>query len=142
VTSDDNVLGAFCVIDHRPRHWSAGEVAALQDLAASVMTEIELRADAQARQHVEEFLAEHSRRLQHALEATADAVVITDANLDRPGPEIVYANRAFCQLTGYRVEELVGRSPRILQGPKTDPNVLRSLRACASRRLEQGRHEP
>jgi len=127
VTSDDHVLGAFCVIDHRPRHWSAEEVAALQDLAASVMTEIELRADAQARQHVEEFLAEHSRRLQHALEATADAVVITDANLDRPGPEIVYANRAFGQLTGYRVEELVGRSPRILQGPMTDPTVLRSL---------------
>ena len=46
--------------------------------------------------------------------------MITDAELAFPGPEIVYANQALCELTGYAVEELVGRSLRLLQGPRTD----------------------
>jgi GAF domain-containing protein len=36
-------LGAFCVIDHEPRDWSTSEVQMLQDLAACVMHEIDLR---------------------------------------------------------------------------------------------------
>jgi PAS domain S-box-containing protein len=128
VTSDRQVLGAFCVLDHRPRRWTTEDVAALQDLAASVMTEIELRADVHARQHVEAFLAEHDQQLRDALEATADALLITDADLAFPGPEVQYVNRALCELTGYQAGELVGRSPRMLQGPKTDPAVLGSLR--------------
>jgi PAS domain S-box-containing protein len=127
LTSDHQILGAFCVLDYQPRRWTTEDVAALQDLAASVMTEIELRGDVQARQHVEAFLADHGQQVREALEATADAVVITDADLEFPGPEIVYVNRAMCELTGYPVQELVGRSPRMLQGPMTDSAVLRSL---------------
>ncbi|MEX0741073.1 MAG: PAS domain-containing protein [Pseudohongiella sp.] len=35
-----------------------------------------------------------------------DAVLITDARLDLPGPTIVYANPAFCDMTGYTPEEI------------------------------------
>jgi PAS domain S-box-containing protein len=128
VSPDDQVLGALCVLDHQPRTWTLEEVATLSDLAASVMTEIELRASVQARQQLEELLAEHGQGAQAALATAADAVMITDAELAFPGPEIVYANQALCELTGYAVEELVGRSPRLLQGPRTDPAVLASLR--------------
>ncbi len=46
VTSDGHVLGSFCVIDHQPRVWTAQDIAILNDLAAAVMTEIELRVTA------------------------------------------------------------------------------------------------
>jgi PAS domain S-box-containing protein len=53
-------------------------------------------------------------------EMTDDVILITDAEpLDQPGPRIVYANQAFTQMTGYPVEEVIGLTPRLLQGPKT-----------------------
>jgi signal transduction histidine kinase len=44
--SDGQPIGTLCVIDHEPRTWSAGELATLAELAAAVITEIELRAAA------------------------------------------------------------------------------------------------
>jgi len=41
-TYDGAVLGAFCVADHRPHTWRRGAVAILRELAAAVMTDIEL----------------------------------------------------------------------------------------------------
>lgn len=57
-----------------------------------------------------------------------DAVLITDAQLDLPGPFITYVNSAFEQLTGYSASAIVGQTPRVLQGPETDRNTMRSLR--------------
>ncbi len=64
------------------------------------------------------------------LDHLADGVLVTDADLDQPGgPRIVYANRAFGEITGYGPDELLGQSPRVLQGPDTDPAVMRHLSA-------------
>lgn len=41
---DGQVLGTLCVLDDRPRHWTADQVRTLEDLASSVVTEIEVRA--------------------------------------------------------------------------------------------------
>ncbi|ODU51896.1 MAG: diguanylate cyclase [Lysobacteraceae bacterium SCN 69-48] len=70
---------------------------------------------------------------QAFLQAT-NAILITDADIAGGGPFIVHANPAFCRMSGYRLEELVGRSPRILQGPRTDRKMLDALRE----HLEQG----
>ena len=44
ISEDGHVLGTLCAIDRRPREWSAGELETLADLAASVLSEIQLRA--------------------------------------------------------------------------------------------------
>ena len=44
VTARGHALGTLCVIDHRPRAWTRDQIETLVDLAASVMTEIELHA--------------------------------------------------------------------------------------------------
>jgi PAS domain S-box-containing protein len=54
-------------------------------------------------------------------------VVLTDATLDDPGPVIRYANPAFCRMTGYAAEEVLGSSPRMLQGRETQALTLRGL---------------
>lgn len=69
-----------------------------------------------------------------ALQAT-ECIMITTGQAEELGPKIVFVNPAFCALSGYRAEELLGQSPRILQGPRTDPIQVDELR----RALRQGR---
>ncbi len=78
---------------------------------------------------------ENLRLLQSAVENANDAIVITDADLDPPGPRIHYVNPAYTRITGYAPEEVIGRSPRILQGPRTDSDV----RARLGQALRQGK---
>lgn len=64
---------------------------------------------------------------------TSDAILVTDAVLNENGPSIVFANPAFCELTGYNPEELIGRSPKILFGKETDKRILQNLKDCLLR---------
>jgi PAS domain S-box-containing protein len=73
--------------------------------------------------------------LASATHVALNAVCITDADLDDPGPRIVYVNPAFERMTGWTAAEVLGRNPRFLQGPKSDRRVLDRLRAD----LEAGR---
>src|SRR3954463_4474392 len=66
--------------------------------------------------------------LHAAVEAAGGAVLITSPNLDEPGPTIEYANPAFLRMTGYTMEEVIGRTPRFLQGPRTDRAELDRMR--------------
>lgn len=65
-----------------------------------------------------------------AVEATGEAILITSAELEEPGPRIEYVNPAFSSMTGYAAHEVLGRSPRFLQGPLTDRTVLDGMRAA------------
>lgn len=59
-----------------------------------------------------------------------DAILVTEAApIDEPGPRIVYVNEAFSRMTGYTAEEVLGKTPRILQGPETERARLDELRA-------------
>jgi diguanylate cyclase (GGDEF)-like protein/PAS domain S-box-containing protein/putative nucleotidyltransferase with HDIG domain len=66
-TTAGHVLGSFCIIDDLPRLWSEDELGILGDLAASVMTEIELRRDIAARRRVEEELRRSQWRVAEQL---------------------------------------------------------------------------
>jgi len=50
--------------------------------------------------------------------------VLTAERWDKGGATIVFANREFCELTGYRLAELKGRNTRLLHGPRTDVALL------------------
>lgn len=63
----------------------------------------------------------------------ATSVVVTSSGLATPGPIIRYVNPAFLRLTGYERHELVGRSPRMLQGRRTRTEVMRDALAGGGR---------
>ena len=71
--------------------------------------------------------------LDVAVDQAKEAVLITSAELDLPGPEILFVNPALCAMTGYSREEIMHKTPRILQGPKSDRAMLQRLRDALSR---------
>lgn len=62
------------------------------------------------------------RKLSRAVEQSSATVVITDVN-----GRIEYANPKFTQLTGYSLEEALGKTPSILKSGLTPPHVYQDL---------------
>ncbi|MBU8538744.1 hybrid sensor histidine kinase/response regulator [Falsiroseomonas tokyonensis] len=75
--------------------------------------------------------AEWQRLLEVCIAQLNHIVLITEAGpLAEPGPRIVFVNDAFEHRTGYSRAEVLGRSPRLLQGPKTRRSELDRIRAA------------
>jgi diguanylate cyclase (GGDEF)-like protein/PAS domain S-box-containing protein len=64
--------------------------------------------------------------LARAVASSASGVVITD--MSQPEMPVMHVNPAFTRLTGYTLDDMVGRNCRLLQGPGTDPDVVTWLR--------------
>ncbi|MCP4266038.1 MAG: response regulator [Candidatus Brocadiaceae bacterium] len=64
----------------------------------------------------------NQKLLTLAIEQSSSTVVITDAE-----GNIEYANPKFVQLTGYSLEEAIGKNPRVLKSGKTPKGVFKEL---------------
>ena len=84
ITKDGQVLGSFCVIDHQPRHWTADDVATLTEMAALVMTGIELRTEITERRTTEAALRESEQRYQEASAAKTKFLNMVSHELRTP----------------------------------------------------------
>lgn len=89
------------------------------------------------REQLKRQFEEKEQRLQ-LLESvvvnTNDAVIVTTTLIDDPEPCILYVNQAFTRMTGYSAQEVLGQSPRLLQGPKTDRATLDRIRTALQTR--------
>ncbi len=90
----------------------------LFDSAGTVYAVCGISTDITERKRIEDQL----RKLSSAVEQSSTTIVITDTN-----GNIQYANPKFTQLTGYALEEAVGKNPRILKSGKTPPEVYKQL---------------
>lgn len=69
------------------------------------------------------------RTLQTCVEQLNDVILISEAEpVDMPGPRIIYVNPAFERITGYSSAEVIGKTPRILQGPRTQLHEVARIR--------------
>jgi len=67
--------------------------------------------------------AEESRaRLATAVDQAAETILITDINA-----VVLYANPAFEKTTGYKCEEIIGKTPGLLHSGKQDPEFYRQM---------------
>ena len=98
-------------------YWVDTTIMPFLDEAGKPAQYVAIRTDVTERKQTEEQL----RLLETCVERFEDIVIITEAEpIDEPGPRIVFVNDAFVRRTGYTREEALGRSPRFMQGPKTN----------------------
>jgi PAS domain S-box-containing protein len=57
---------------------------------------------------------------QALAELSFDSVMVTEPANDQGVHKVIYVNQGFTDMTGYAAEEVLGQTPGILQGPKTD----------------------
>ena len=119
--------------DIAPAFLNAAQNYVLQAHAAHLSTLFKMNA--MRRTVLDGSDAIHQSRLERLrlLESVAiharDSIIITEAEpVNLPGPRILYCNAAFERATGYKAEEAIGQTPRMLQGPKTDPETRARLR--------------
>lgn len=65
--------------------------------------------------------------VRHLAEPLDVAILITDANLAGTGPTILFANSAFLRMSSYESCDVLGRTPRMMQGAGTSPEGRRQL---------------
>jgi len=89
--------------------------------------------------HLRDISAERAalrqlKLLEASVSRLNDLVIITDvAPLDEPGPRIRFVNDALVRATGYSRDELIGATPRMLQGPDTERAELDRIRTALTR---------
>lgn len=67
------------------------------------------------------------RKLSAAVEQANESIMITDLD-----GNIEYVNPAFCETTGYSVDEVLGKNPRILASGRTPASEYDALWQCLS----------
>lgn len=117
--------------------WFELSVSAVPKTHDSVQRFIFLIRDITVRKESEAALLASNAKLQLLETCVArlnDIVLITEAEpFGAPGPRIVFVNDAFERRTGFKREEVIGKTPRILQGPKTDKMELGRIRKAMER---------
>ncbi|CAM9503741.1 unnamed protein product [Scytosiphon promiscuus] len=77
--------------------------------------------------------------LVKALQTAQQNFVITDPTL--PDNPIVFASQGFLELTGYTLDQVLGRNCRFLQGPDTDPKAVEKIRKAIEKGMVRGEEE-
>ena len=65
-----------------------------------------------------------------AMDAAAIGLCLTDPN--QPDNPLVYVNEGYQEMTGYDADEVLGKNPRHLQGPETEPEPNERMREAVA----------
>jgi two-component system, NarL family, sensor histidine kinase UhpB len=119
ITSTGQCLGTLSVLDWTPRKWTGQQVALLTDLAATAVTELELRRELADHSRAESALRESESRYRTLIEQTSDIITVVDESA-----VIRYGSPSVETVLGYDPEELVGRKGTELVHPDDAARIL------------------
>src|ERR687897_455264 len=103
IDREGHVLGSLCVVDRMPRLWSERDIALLQDIAASTVTEIELRQAIAQRSHAELSRRDNEEQLYNTFEQAGAGMALISMD-----GRWVRVNRALSELLGSPADEIIG----------------------------------
>ncbi|MDO8142113.1 MAG: PAS domain-containing protein [Candidatus Brocadiales bacterium] len=98
--------------------WVYDRAFPIKDTSGNICRVVGIAEDITERKRIEDQL----RKLSSVVEQSSTTIVITDTY-----GNIQYINPKFTQLTGYTLEEAVGKNPRILKSGKTPHEVYKQL---------------
>ena len=116
--TDEHVMGTFALSSPTHRMPTNEQQAVLETIAVAI-----------GKMWVRDALDEAARSQASALNALSEGVLITDAQ-----QKIVYVNAEFTRLTGYTLDDLLGKNCRLLQGAETSAETVAAIRVA----LQQG----
>lgn len=133
ISLDGFALGTLCVIDHTPRRLSDAEADTLRRLSRQLANLLELRRMVSSQRDAQLQLVQQASELQKlALVAERTSNVVIMAN---PDGLITWVNAAFERVTGFSLEDAVGRKPgTLLQFEGTSQQARQQLRQAVSER--------
>jgi two-component system cell cycle sensor histidine kinase/response regulator CckA len=123
VTRDGQTVGSFSVVDKMPRLWSERDIALLKDLAASAVTEIELRREMAWRGHAEQSHRESDEQFYGTFEQSGIGMAVMS-----PDGRWLRVNLALCDMLGTTPDDLVGFSAEGRTHPDDVPADREALR--------------
>lgn len=126
--SKGSLLGVALLITDPPySDLSTAQICALQAHSLRMRRGALQRSDTTPSDHLGAL--ERLRLLESAVVHAKDAILITEAApINQPGPRIVYCNPAFLAATGFLMEDVIGKTPRILQCDETNRTTLDAVR--------------
>ena len=111
-------LGTLCVIDTEFRQITQEQLSAIKTLAHSVMAHLELRlSHKKIRKYVDQLQLSAT-----IFETATENIVVTDANNC-----FITVNPAFTKTTGYTLEEVIGKTPKMLKSGKQTPEFYSKM---------------
>ncbi|MSV80044.1 MAG: GAF domain-containing protein [Actinobacteria bacterium] len=118
VVVDRRLDGALCVYAAELDAFDVDAVHVLEELATQVGIGL---ARLRTMQQLTRSLAQQSL-LMTAIDQAADSVIVTDATR-----AIVYANPGACETTGYSLDAMLGRNPRLFQSGLHDRSFYQAM---------------
>jgi PAS domain S-box-containing protein len=104
IVHEGRLIGRLILYWNRPHTMDESDIRLAQTIAAHIAVVID-----RVRREAEQ------RRLAHAVDATAESIVLTDGD-----GRILRVNTAFTTITGYTAEDALGRTPRVLKSGVQD----------------------
>jgi PAS domain S-box-containing protein len=137
VTRDGQTVGSFSVVDRMPRLWSERDIALLKDLAASAVTEIELRREMTWRHQAELGRRDSEEQSYSTFEQSGIGMAVIS-----PDGRWLRVNQALCDMLGTTPDDLVGFSAEARTHPDdvaADREAIRLLLAgeCRTYTMEK-----
>ena len=123
VTRDGQTVGSFSVVDKMPRLWSERDIALLKDLAASAVTEIELRREMAWRRQAEQGRRDSDEQFYSTFEQSGIGMAVMS-----PDGRWLRVNQALCDMLGSAPDDLVGFSAEARTHPDDVPANREAIR--------------
>ena len=99
-------------------YWESASISPITNEAGKITHYLAVKENITARKQAEEQL----RKLSRVVEQSPSSIIITDK-----AGNIEYVNPKFTQVTGYSVEEVVGKNPRLLKSCEMPAEAYKQL---------------
>ena len=120
----------YFIDNNGQEHWMNNSKVPIKNTLGEIIGLVGIGREVTERKREETRL----KLLESVITNATDGVIITGiSDQEKDNYKILFVNEAYCKMTGYRPEEVLGKTPSILQGANTDKTELARVRESLNR---------